>query len=210
IEEARLIALAVSVRRRQRGRLRTLVIDIGGGSTELAVTQNDEPAALVSLKLRAVRMTEQMITSEPITDKQLRRLRAELRAVLEPRAPEIKEVGFDFCFGTSGTINALSLIAMHRRIKAREHTKDAGRQRTRRGEVSITFEELCGLNRELATLPLDERVMTAGLTRARAEIIVAGGQILEAAMEVMDVSEIAVCDWALREAVIISHLMRRG
>lgn len=204
IEEARLIALAVSVRRRQRAGRRALVIDIGGGSTELAVTQNDEPAALVSLKLGAVRMTEQMVSSDPITDKQLRRLRTELRAVIASRAPEIEEVGFDVCFGTSGTINALGLLAMRRRAQASKG------QPARRGEVTISFEEVRALNRELAELSLDNRAQIAGISRARAEIIVAGGQILEAAMETLGVGELSVCDWALREGVVISHLMRRG
>jgi exopolyphosphatase/guanosine-5'-triphosphate,3'-diphosphate pyrophosphatase len=206
IEEARLIALAVAFRHRPRRNQRMLVIDIGGGSTEFAVTQNDEPAVLISLKLGAVRMTQQMITSDPISDKQLRRLRSELRAVIAPRAPEIKEIGFDICFGTSGTINTLGLIAMHRHLKS-SATK---RGSTRPGVATITFEEVCTINQEMAGLTLDERAGIAGLSRARAEIIVAGGQILEAAMETLDVRELSVCDWALREGIIIAHLMRSG
>lgn len=206
IEEARLIALAVSVRHQQRSRQRMLVIDIGGGSTELAVTQNDEPAVLVSLKLGAVRITEQMITTDPISDKQLRRLRSELRAVIAPRAPEIKAVGFDLCFGTSGTINALSLIAMHRRLKA----GPTGKGGVKHGEAAITFEEVRELNREMAEMSLAERVQIAPVNPSRAEIIVAGGQILEAVMETLGVDKLSVCDWALREGVIISHLIRRG
>jgi exopolyphosphatase/guanosine-5'-triphosphate,3'-diphosphate pyrophosphatase len=205
VEEARLIALAVSFRQRQRRKERMLVIDIGGGSTELAVTQNDEPAALVSLKLGAVRMTEQMVTTDPISDKQLRRLRSELRAIAAARAPEIKEAGFDICFGTSGTINALGLIAMQRHIKAAARSRS-----TRRSEATITFEEVCAINRELVELPIDERAQIAALSRARAEIIVAGGQILEAAMETLGVDELSVCDWALREGVVIAHLLRSG
>jgi exopolyphosphatase / guanosine-5'-triphosphate,3'-diphosphate pyrophosphatase len=206
IEEGRLIALAVSFRQRQRRNQRMLVIDIGGGSTELVVTQNDEPIAIISLKLGAVRMTQQMITSDPISDKQLRRLRSELRAVIAPRAPEIKEVGFDVCFGTSGTINTLGLIAMHRRLK----TAPAKSRLLRRTEPTMTFEEVRTINQELAHLSLDGRAQVAGLSRARAEIIVAGGQILEAAMEAIGVLEMSVCDWALREGVIIAHLLRSG
>src|SRR5262249_16424203 len=92
IEEARLIALAVSVRNPQPARRRSLVVDIGGGSTELAVTIGREPAVLISLKLGAVRLTEQYVTSDPISEKQLRRLRSELRKVLEQRVREIQRV----------------------------------------------------------------------------------------------------------------------
>ncbi|MGH9847169.1 MAG: Ppx/GppA phosphatase family protein, partial [Blastocatellia bacterium] len=200
VEEARLIALAVSHRQRLRRNQRMLVIDIGGGSTELAVTQNDEPEALVSLKLGAVRMTEQLVTGDPISEKQLRRLRSELRLIVAQRAPEIAAAGFDLCYGTSGTINALGSLATQRRAS----------RASRRGEVSLTFEELRAINEELAGLNLSERARVASLSRARAEIIVAGGQILEAAMETLSVRELSVCDWALREGVIIAHLLRLG
>jgi exopolyphosphatase/guanosine-5'-triphosphate,3'-diphosphate pyrophosphatase len=200
VEEARLIALAVSHRQRLRRNQRMLVIDIGGGSTEFAVTRNDEPEVLVSLKLGAVRMTEQFVASDPISDKQLRRLRSELRSIVAQRAPEIAAAGFDLCYGTSGTINALGLLATQRR----------GRNAARRGEISLTLEELEAINEELAGLNLSERARVASLSRARAEIIVAGGQILEAAMETLGIRELSVCDWALREGVVIAHLMRRG
>ncbi|MCI0664238.1 MAG: Ppx/GppA family phosphatase [Acidobacteria bacterium] len=204
IEEARLIALAVSYRKRGRRNQRMLVIDIGGGSTELAVTQNDEIAALASLKLGAVRMTQQMIASDPISEKQLRRLRSELRAILAPRAPEIRKAGYDLCFGTSGTINTIGSIALHRRIKT---TRNILRGRS---EVTVSIDEVRSINRDLAELPLDDRTKIAGLSRARAEIIIAGGQILEAAMETLEVNEFSVCDWALREGVIIANLVRTG
>jgi len=108
IEEARLIALAVSVRYERSSRQQALVIDIGGGSTELAVMRNGEPTTLISFKLGAVRLTEQYVKSDPIGEKQLRRLRSELREVIAHRASEIEAAGIEACYGTSGTINALA------------------------------------------------------------------------------------------------------
>jgi exopolyphosphatase/guanosine-5'-triphosphate,3'-diphosphate pyrophosphatase len=200
-EEARLIALAVSARVRARSRQRVLVIDIGGGSTELAVTQNSEPLALLSLKLGAVRQTQQFITNDPLSEKQLRRLRTELRAVIARHAPEITAAGFDICYGTSGTINALSRIAMHHHLQAKRTSRRAG---------SFTLDELRAINEELAPLTLAERAQAPGLNRARAEIIVAGGQLLEALLETLQVNEVNVCDWALREGLIVAHLARRS
>src|SRR5215467_2617230 len=95
IEEARLIALAVSVRHKQSKRQQALVIDIGGGSTELAVMKNGEPTTLISFKLGAVRLTEQYVKSDPVGEKQLRRLRSELREVIAQRAPEIEAAGIE-------------------------------------------------------------------------------------------------------------------
>lgn len=202
IEEARMIALAVALRMPQSNDCRALAIDIGGGSTELPVTHNGEPTVLISLKLGSVRLTEQLGASDPPSEKTLRRLRAELRAVIAQRAPEIKAVGFDICYGTSGTIAALERVALHRHLENPVAAK--------RLEASLSLKELRGLNEELARMPLPERARVAGLNRARAEIIIAGGQLLEALMETLEVEQLTVCDWALREGVIIAHLAKRG
>ncbi|MGH9935680.1 MAG: Ppx/GppA phosphatase family protein [Blastocatellia bacterium] len=204
IEESRLIALAVSVRHRQSSRQQALVIDIGGGSTELAVMKNGEPTTLISFKLGAVRLTEQYVKSDPIGEKQLRRLRSELREVIAHRASEIEAAGFDACYGTSGTINALAALSLRRRLAAGN-----GRMVQRRLEHSLTLDELQAINEELASYSLEERINAALLNRQRAEIIVPGGQLLEALMETLKIEELVSCDWALREGVIIAHLARR-
>lgn len=202
IEEARMIALAVAMRMPESNQGRALAIDIGGGSTELPVTQKGEPTVLISLKLGSVRLTEQSVKSDPITEKQLRRLRAELRAVIAQRAPEIKAVGFDICYGTSGTIAALERVALQRSLQRHD---SASRQ-----PASLSLAELREVNEELARLSLAERAKVPGLNRARAEIIVAGGQLLEALMETLGVEQLTICDWALREGVVIAHLAKRG
>jgi len=204
IEEARLIALAVSVRYKQVSRQQALVIDIGGGSTELSVMKSGEPTTLISFKLGAVRLTEQYVKSDPIGEKQLRRLRSELREVIAHRSPEIASNGFDSCYGTSGTINALAALSLRRRLAVAN-----GRMVRRRLEHSLTLDELRALNVELASYALEERVRAAQLNRQRAEIIVAGGELLEALMETLKIDELVSCDWALREGVIIAHLARR-
>src|SRR5262249_46078779 len=150
IEEARLIALAVSVRYKQRSGQHALVIDIGGGSAELAVMKKGEPIALASFKLRAVRPAEQIVKSDPISEKQPERLRSELRDVIARRASEIKVAGFDVCYGASGTINALATLNLRRRLA------EGGRRTARRRlEHSLTLDELRTLNLELASFTLE-------------------------------------------------------
>src|SRR5262249_23122943 len=182
IEEARLIALAVSVRYERSSRQQALVIDIGGGSTELAVMKNGEPTTLISFKLGAVRLTEQYVKSDPIGEKQLRRLRSEVREGIAHRAPEIEAAGVNARLRTSGTINALAALSLRRRLVA-------GNPRIvrRRLEHSLALDELRALNGELAACTLDERLRAAQLNRPRAEIIIAGGQLLEALMETLKI-----------------------
>ncbi|MGE0102202.1 MAG: HD domain-containing protein [Blastocatellales bacterium] len=213
-EEARLIALAASARYEQnlsRERLRNrrlLVIDIGGGSTELAIVQNGEPVTLISFKLGAVRLTEMFVNSDPPSEKQLRRLRAELRQVLKPRSREIIEAGFDDCYGTSGTINALGGMILRRHLAEMKGRRQAATDAA--AEQSFRVDELREINRELSGMTIDERVKVPGLNKTRAEIIIAGGQLLEAIMEIMEVEQLSLCDWALREGILISRLIRHS
>ncbi|MEP7270162.1 MAG: Ppx/GppA phosphatase family protein [Acidobacteriota bacterium] len=205
IEEARLISLAVAARQKPRAKERLLGIDIGGGSTELSITQNGEPSVLISLTLGAVRLTEQFLGSDPIAPKQLRRLRAELREVIAHREPEISAVGFDSCLGTSGTITSLATVLWHRR-----HAKKQRLPAVPETGLPLSLSELRELNAEMAELDLDARSEVPGLSRARAEIIVPGGQLLEALLEVLKIDTLTTCDWALREGVIIAYLTRRA
>ncbi len=205
IEEARLISLAVAARQKAPPKQRLLGIDIGGGSTEVSITQNGEPAVLISHNLGAVRLTEQFMTTDPISQRQLRRMRAELREVISQREAEISAIGFDVCLGTSGTINALGTILWHRRHAKRQRAPvmpEAG--------LPIQLDELRVLNEEMATLDLDARAKLPGLSRARAEIMVPGGQLLEALLETLKIDGLTTCDWALREGVIIAYLARQA
>src|SRR5215831_12496254 len=103
VEEARLIALAVSEVTDFGGR-RALMVDIGGGSTEFVITSTGEPELLLSIRLGAVRLTEKFVTTDPISEQERERLVANIRADLTRVAWEIKKVGYDFVIGTSGTI----------------------------------------------------------------------------------------------------------
>ncbi|MDT7780232.1 MAG: exopolyphosphatase / guanosine-5-triphosphate,3-diphosphate pyrophosphatase, partial [Acidobacteriota bacterium] len=106
VEEARLIGLAAA-----QGcsiALTSLVnIDIGGGSTEISLVRSGVPAALFSLKLGAVGLSERFIMSDPPKQKELRALREEVRGALERPARELRDAGWQCVTGTSGTIIAI-------------------------------------------------------------------------------------------------------
>jgi exopolyphosphatase / guanosine-5'-triphosphate,3'-diphosphate pyrophosphatase len=205
IEEARLISLAVAARVKPRPKQRLLGIDIGGGSTEVTITQNGEPTVLISFNLGAVRLTQQFMSSDPIGKGQLRRLRTELREVISQRAAEISAVGFDLCLGTSGTINALATTLWHRR-----HAKKLPSAEAPESGLPIGIDELRDLNEEMASLDLGARADFPGMSKARAEIIVTGGQLLEAMLDSLKIEKLTTCDWSLREGVIIAYLARQA
>ena len=184
IEEARLIGLAASHGCSDK-RVATLNIDIGGGSTEISIFREGQPIALNSVKLGAVGLTERFLASDPPRPGELRALRAEIKAALEGPARELRDHRWEAVTGTSGTIIAIGL-GLH--------------------DSLITLEELARWNATVSVMSTAQRQHGAGMTPQRAEIIVAGGQVLEGTMRALGVESLRTCDWALREGVIIDRL----
>ena len=184
LEEARMIGLAASQGCTEKG-LTSLNIDIGGGSTEISIFRDGEPLRLVSMKLGAVGLTDRFIRSDPPAPNELDALRSQIRGSLESSASELCEQGWDQATATSGTAVAI------------------------RGALNtpvVDLSELKRLNAKIAALSLAERKNVAGLTPQRADIIVAGGFVLEETMKALGIESLRICDWSLREGGIIDRL----
>lgn len=203
VEEARLIALAVSAVTEFNNR-RALIIDIGGGSTEFIVTSGGDPDLLLSAKLGAVRLTEQFITTEPVADNEYQQLKAHIRAELARIVWEIKESGYDFVIGTSGTIlNLVSAVSQAGEDKENDDSAFSPFSQT------ITTDDLTKLNRKILRMSMRDRGRVPGLDQERADIIVAGGLLLETILLELRANQITSCDWSLREGVILNYIRRR-
>lgn len=190
LEEARLIGLAASQGCTEKGTT-TLNIDIGGGSTEISIFRNGEPLKLISMKLGAVGLTDRFIRSDPPAPNELDALRSEIHSFLERSASELREQHWDHTTATSGTALAIGAALNH----------------TALGVAStVTLTELKALNAKIAALNLAERKNVAGLSPQRADIIVAGGFVLEETMSSLGIESLRICDWSLREGVIIDRL----
>jgi exopolyphosphatase/guanosine-5'-triphosphate,3'-diphosphate pyrophosphatase len=158
----------------------TLVLDIGGGSTELIV---DDFHA--SLDLGSVRYTERYVHSDPPGSAELDACAAAVRAVLEERVP----VRADAAVGVAGTVTTLAAL-------------DLGLDRYERERVHGHLLTLAAARRQLArlaALPLAERRKVPALDPERAPVIVAGGVILTEtlaffALDAIEVSEHDILD----------------
>ncbi|MEW6736707.1 MAG: Ppx/GppA phosphatase family protein [Acidobacteriota bacterium] len=199
VEEARLIALAVTEVMDLSNR-RALIIDIGGGSTEFIVTDGKEPLLLRSMRLGAVRIAEHEPLSDPAKKKELARLRANLRADFARTAQEITQFGFEIVIGTSGTILCLANLATQLRGNSTATTDFTPFSQ------NCTLDELTYINEWLAQMTEKERANTPGLDASRADIIIAGGQLLEVILREVGAVEITTCDWALREGVLLNYI----
>lgn len=191
IEEARLIGLAASHGCSAKGAT-TLNIDIGGGSTEISVFRDGLPLQLHSMRLGAVGLTERYFKADPPGAEAVREMQFEIRAAVESPAHELHDCRWDSVTGTSGTILAIG-------NSLRDWTSNE----------RIDVHELAQFNASLAEMTVAERRSAARITVQRAEIIVAGGLILEGIMRALGIEALTTCEWALREGVIIDRVSRK-
>lgn len=204
VEEARLIAMAVSEVTEFNGR-RALIIDIGGGSTELIITRGGEPDLMLSLRLGAVRLTEKFVTTDPISNEQRNRLVANIRSDFTRAATEVRNVGFDFVIGSSGTVlNMVNAVVQANEPYGSDDVLDY-----EPFSQTVSLDQIEWLNRKLGRMTLRDRRRIRGIEKGRADIIVAGGLLLEQILSDLGAAEITSCDWSLREGVILNYLRRR-
>ncbi len=201
VEEARLIGLAAAHGCATRG-ASVLNLDIGGGSTELSLMEGATPQELFSVQVGAVGLTERFINNDPVKPKELRALREEIAGAFSRPARELRGSQWQLTTGTSGTI-----IAVGEALRLRSQRADANAPKaTHPFGVEIDVSHLLRFNERMAALNVAGRRAVPGISAQRAEIIVAGGQILEGAMRALFVEQVRTCDWALREGVILDRL----
>jgi exopolyphosphatase/guanosine-5'-triphosphate,3'-diphosphate pyrophosphatase len=164
----------------------TLVLDIGGGSTELIVDDFHE-----SLELGSVRHTERFLHSDPPTREELRACTDAVRALLAERVPEDVRARVTAAIGVAGTVTTLAALDLglaaydRARVHAHRLTRDGARAQLER----------------LASLPLAQRRELPAIEPERAPVIVAGAVILVETLDVLgldaiDVSERDILDGA--------------
>jgi exopolyphosphatase / guanosine-5'-triphosphate,3'-diphosphate pyrophosphatase len=194
-EEARLTFLAA---RRwfgwSAGKL--LVLDIGGGSLEIAYGIDEEPDAAVSLPLGAGRLTAAWLPGDPPDPADVRSLRRHVRAQIARTVGEFSRFGApDHVVATSKTFKQLARLA--------------GAARSAEGlyvQRELKRESLEAWVPRLAGMTALERADLPGVSEGRAEQLLAGALVAEGAMDLFGVETLEVCPWALREGVILRRL----
>ncbi|KUN90773.1 Ppx/GppA phosphatase family protein [Streptomyces caeruleatus] len=194
-EEARLTFLAV---RRwfgwSAGKL--LVLDIGGGSLEIAYGIDEEPDAAVSLPLGAGRLTAGWLPGDPPEAEDIRGLRRHVRAQIARTVGEFSRFGApDHVVATSKTFKQLARIAGAARSAEGLYT-----------QRELKRESLEAWVPRLAGMTVAQRAELPGVSEGRAGQLLAGALVAEGAMDLFGVETLEVCPWALREGVILRKL----
>jgi exopolyphosphatase/guanosine-5'-triphosphate,3'-diphosphate pyrophosphatase len=202
-EEARLTFLAV---RRwfgwSAGQL--LVLDIGGGSLELAAGIDEDPDVALSLPLGAGRMTRRFLPDARTGGRPdlaaLRKLCSHAEQLLEPAAKKLRKVGTpDLVAATSKTFRTLARLT-----GAAPYSAGIRAPRELRTE---SLEQLVGFVSRIESDALGE---LHGVSVDRAHQVAAGAVVATAAMRALDVPCVRICPWALREGVILRRLDTLG
>jgi exopolyphosphatase/guanosine-5'-triphosphate,3'-diphosphate pyrophosphatase len=182
-----------------------IIIDIGGGSTELILADSREARTLSSTKVGAVRLTSEFVTTDPISNLEFLYLQAFARGQLE-RAVEDLQAHLQpgekpRLIGTSGTIETLA--AIHAREKQ-------GIVPSPLTGYQFGLKDLRESIDRWRKLTYAERLAIPGMSDRRSEIILAGAVILQEAMTMLKVDSIAVCERSLREGAIVDWMLTHG
>jgi exopolyphosphatase/guanosine-5'-triphosphate,3'-diphosphate pyrophosphatase len=171
---------------------RLLVIDIGGGSLEMAVGVDESPEIATSLPLGAARLTKNFLKGDPYTDKSIRALRDHIENKLEQILPSlVKHQDTDRAIATSKTLRTLARLSG-------DWFDGSGK--------NISVEAIRKISAKLSEMDEATRAKLPGVSENRASQIVAGAFVAESVMRNLDIKELEICPWALREGVVLKWM----
>jgi exopolyphosphatase/guanosine-5'-triphosphate,3'-diphosphate pyrophosphatase len=169
-----------------------LVLDIGGGSLEIASGIDELPDSTLSLPLGAARSTREFLGPDPYTSKGIRSLEKHAAEMLATKIPEsLLSHDANHFVATSKTFRTLARICAHWYGDNQKYLE--------RKSLETAVPKLIAMNsKSRAELP--------GVSANRAQQIVAGGIVALAVMDRLDVDEVEICPWALREGIVLRRL----
>lgn len=193
--EAEARATWLGVRSDLRDDASLLVVDVGGGSTEL-ISGVEEPDHLVSLDVGCVRMLEKHLSSDPPSAAELEALRAEVTGALASVKGSLEVPPGARLVGVAGTVTQLATL----KIGLPVYDPDVVHHTVlSHGDVRL-------LARRLETLPYAQRKRVKGLEPGRVDVIVAGAEILLCVMEVFDSAEVLVSEKDILDGLVLQLL----
>ena len=152
-----------------------------------------------SLPLGVARLTADHVHSDPISKSDRRALRDRIVEVLDPVVKEVSTFEPKLAVGSSGTLESLAEMVAARRVEDAPATLN---------QLSITRRELLALHKELLASKAADRLRMEGLDARRVDLIIAGSMVLATAMELFDLDQLTISEWALREGIVLDAVGR--
>lgn len=177
---------------------RIMLVDIGGGSLELAVGNDELPELAMSLPLGAGRTTKRFFRHDPPLASELVELRTHVRQLLPEAVRKFGDVEIpDHYIGSSKTIRSLTRLAG----SVIDGVGPTDRMTLRKWQLDDWIPRL-------AQLRAESRPALPGVTTDRAFQIVGGGVVLSEVMSAFGIEQLDVSPWAMREGVLLDYLDR--
>jgi exopolyphosphatase / guanosine-5'-triphosphate,3'-diphosphate pyrophosphatase len=197
-EEARLIHLAAGYGV-DIGGTPAVVIDIGGGSVEITLGSATHLSQAQSFKLGVIRLTERFVKSDPLSERDERRLVKHINKELGSYVDAVAARKFERVIGTSGTILSLGALALNE-----EGGTNPEELRNRR----VSVKTIHRIRKRLSGVDLEARLHMPGLDPRRADIAVAGSILLDTILRHLNAEKLTLCDLALREGLVLDYINR--
>ncbi len=174
-----------------------LTFDIGGGSTEYVLSEGDAVLSMISLRLGVVPLAERFPFPGVVPRSRYLELQDEVRRRLDRELPEaIRAARVAHLVGTAGTVTALAALELG--LVRYDPDRVQGHV-LRRATVERLLERLCGLT-------VEERAMLPCLEPGRADLIIPGTAIVMATFDRIEIGELRVSEYGLREGVLVDAI----
>jgi len=197
-EEARLIYLGVRHAIDLRGEP-SVILDAGGGSVELVLTEDDRALSLESVKLGVARLSEAFLGSDPPEAHELEELEEFIAERVDPVLDRFRQRDVRRVIGTSGTMLNLISIIGHQRGEPPDGNLN---------HYAVTVEEVARVRRLLCKSDRDDRRRIPGVDEKRIDFIVAGAVLADHVLRRLGARQMIGCTWALREGVLLDFIAR--
>ena len=175
-----------------------LVIDIGGGSTELIIGDVTGIKYATSLNIGAVRLTGAFIHHDPVLPKETEDMHQVVERQVESVLDAIRKFKITKCIGIGGTATTFATMVHEVSTYSREHVHN----------LVVSIEDVSKMNAKLEHLSVEERKKIIGLESKRADIIYAGGLILKQIMETIGLNQMIISDYDNLEGLVAYHLKK--
>ena len=173
-----------------------VVIDIGGGSTEVTLGTATALQEAHSFRLGVIRLGDRFVKSDPLSGGDERRMVRHIRHELGDAAGRLAKARYTRVIGTSGTALALGALALQVPGDVTIHHRRVDAKAIRR------------IRRDVTRMSLAERLELPGLDARRADLIVPGAVLLDTILRQLGADELTLCELSLREGVILEYIGR--
>jgi exopolyphosphatase / guanosine-5'-triphosphate,3'-diphosphate pyrophosphatase len=174
-----------------------LIVDIGGGSTELIRCERGAPSAMVSLQIGSVRLTERFVRNDPLSAQE----RSQIYQTVTDQLGSLRWENFRpvRVVGVAGTVTTVGAIAID--LRTYDHSSVHGLQ--------LTDSQIAGTARRLFSLTVAQRKALPAMVEGRADVICAGAAILDAVTQFFHAQTVTVSDRGVRWGLVYRELESR-